>query len=47
MFVTWFLVVFGEQVTKTLHNNLFAFFTEQGKTGKNGTHRNENLATYF
>ena len=23
------------------------FFTEQAKTGKNGTHGNENLATYF
>ena len=23
------------------------FFTEQGKTGKNGTHGSENLATYF
>jgi hypothetical protein len=41
IFVTWFLVVLGDQVTKIL------FFTEQGKTGKNGTHGNENLATYF
>ena len=39
------MVVFGDQVTKILHNSLFSFFTEQGKTGKNGTH--ENLATYF
>ena len=31
-FVTWFLVVFGDQVTKILHNSLFTFFTEQGKT---------------
>ena len=29
------------------HNSLSTFFTEQGKTGKNGTHGNENLATYF
>ena len=35
------------QVTKMLHNSLFTFFAEQGKTGKNGTHGNENLATYF
>jgi hypothetical protein len=34
-------------VTKILHNSLFTFFTEQGKTGKNRTHGNENLATYF
>jgi hypothetical protein len=27
--------------------SLFTFFTEQGKTGKNGTHGNENLAPYF
>ena len=47
IFVTWFLVVFGDKVTKILHNSLFTFFTEQGKTGKNGTHGNENLATYF
>ena len=44
-FVTWFLVVFGDEVTKILRNSLFTFFTEQGKTGKNGTHGNENLAT--
>ena len=42
IFVTWFLMVVGDQVTKILHNSLFTFFTEQGKTGKNGTHR-----TYF
>ena len=41
------MVVLGDQVTKILHNSLFTFFTEQGKTGKNGTHGNENLATYF
>jgi hypothetical protein len=41
------LVVFGDQVTKILHDSLFTFFTEQGKTGKNETHGNENLATYF
>ena len=40
-------VVFGDQATKILHNSLFTFFTEQGKTGKNGTHENENLTTYF
>ena len=38
---------FGDEVTKILCNSLFTFFTEQGKTGKNGTHGNENLATYF
>ena len=32
--VTWFLVVFGDEVTKILRNILFTFFTEQGKTGK-------------
>ena len=32
--VTWFLVVFGDKVTKMLCNSLFTFFTEQGKTGK-------------
>ena len=50
IFITWFLVVFGDQVTKILHNSLFTFFTEHGKTGKtgkNGTHGNENLATHF
>ena len=47
IFVTWFLVVFGDQVTKILHNSLLTFFTEQGKTGKNRTHGNENLTTYF
>jgi hypothetical protein len=41
------LVVFGNEVTKILRNSLFTFFTEQGKTGKIGTHGNENLATYF
>ena len=30
-----------------ISNSLFTFFTEQGKTGKNGTHGNENPATYF
>ena len=32
--VTWFLVVFGDEVTKILCNSLFNFFTEQGKTVK-------------
>jgi hypothetical protein len=41
------LVVLGNEVTKILRNSLFTFFTEQGKTGKNVTHGNENLATYF
>ena len=41
------MVVFSDQVTKILHNSLFTFFTEQGKTGKNGTHGNENLAPYL
>ena len=31
--VTWFLVVFGKEVTKRLRNSLFTLFTEQGKTG--------------
>ena len=35
--VTWFLVVFGDKVTKILHNSLFTFFTSQGKTGKTET----------
>jgi hypothetical protein len=26
---------------------LIIYFTEQGETGKNVTHGNENLATYF
>ena len=30
------MVVFGNEVTKTLCNNLFTFFNEQGKTGKTG-----------
>ena len=34
IFVTSFLVVFGEKVTKILRNSLFTFFTGQGKTGK-------------
>ena len=34
------MVVFVDEVTKILCNSLFTFFTEQGKTGKNGTHRN-------
>ena len=33
-FVTWILVVFGDEVTKILRNSLFTFFTEQGKAGK-------------
>ena len=47
IFVTWFLVVFDYQVTKILPTSLCTFFTEQDETGKNGTHGNENLATYF
>ena len=43
-FSSHFFVVFVDQATKILHNNLFTLFTEQGKTGKNGI---ENLATYF
>ena len=31
-------IVFDDQVTKILNDSLFPFFTEQGKTGKNGTH---------
>ena len=30
-----------------LRNSLSTFFTEQGKKGKNRTHGNENLATFF
>ena len=41
------MVVLGYQDTKILRNSLFTFFTEQGMTGKKGTHGNENLATYF
>lgn len=41
------MVVFGDQVTKYYIIVYLLFFTEQGKTGKNGTHGNENLATYF
>ena len=39
----------GLSQTKILRNMQFVyfFFTEQGKTGKNETHGNENLATYF
>jgi hypothetical protein len=32
--VTWFLVVFGDEVTKILPNSSFTFFTEQDKTSK-------------
>ena len=32
--VTWFLVVFGDEVTKILCDSLLTFFTEQGKRGK-------------
>ena len=47
-FVTWFLVVLGKEVTKISCNSLFTFFTEQGNTGKKGTHGNEILqSTYF
>ena len=40
-------LVFGDQVTKILHNSLFTFFTEQGKTGKNGTHGMKILQPIF
>ena len=43
--VTWFLVVFGNEVTKILQNSLFTFFTAQGKTGKREIQSNENRAT--
>ena len=33
-FIPWFLVVFGDEVTRILRNSLFTFFTEQGRTGK-------------
>ena len=46
-FSSHFFVVFVDQATKILHNNLFTLFTEQGKTGKNGANGKENLATYF
>ena len=45
IFVTWFLVVFYDQVTKILRNSVLLFFAEQGKTGKNGSYQNENLET--
>ena len=35
------------QVAKILHKSSFTFLTEQGKTDKNRTHGNGNLATYF
>ena len=38
-------VTLGEEVNEILRYSLFSFFTEQGNTGKKGTH--ENLATYF
>ena len=36
------MVVFGDEVTKILHNSLFTFFTEQGKTGKMEFESKEN-----
>ena len=44
-FITWLLVVFGDQVTKILCNSLLTFFTEQGKTGKTEIWSKENQAT--
>ena len=38
---------FWHQSYQKLCNSLSTFLTEQGKTGKNGTHGNENLATNF
>ena len=35
--VTWFLVVFCNEVTEILCNGLFTFFTDQGKTSKTET----------
>ena len=32
--VSWFLVVFGNEVTKVLCNSLLTFFNEQGKSSK-------------
>jgi hypothetical protein len=43
--VTWFLVVFGDEVTKILCNSLLTFFTEQGKTGQAEIQSKENHAT--
>ena len=40
-------VTLGDEVNEILRNSLFTFYTEQGNTGKKGTHENENLATYF
>ena len=41
------MVVLGDKVTKILHNNLFTFFTEQDKTGKNETHKMKILQPIF
>ena len=40
--VTWFFVIFGNEVTKVLSNSLLTFFTEQGKTGKTEIQSKEN-----
>ena len=34
IFVTWFLVVFGDQVTKILHNSLFTFLLSKERQAK-------------
>ena len=34
IFVTWFLVVFGDQVTKILNNSLFTFLLSKAKQAK-------------
>ena len=41
------MVVFGDEVTKILCNSLFTFFTEQGKTGKNGHMKMKILEPIF
>ena len=46
--VIWFLVVFGDQVTKILHNSLFIFYCFSFSSClANGKHHTENNATYF
>ena len=42
--VTWFLVVFGDEVMKILRNSLF-FITSWPSCLANGKHRTENHAT--
>ena len=43
-FPFWFLVTFGDEVTKILQITLH-FARQDGQDGKNGTHRKENHTT--